>query len=428
MIVLLFVMLFLLIGIGFSIWTAMGISGMAYILIQGDFSLRILVQTMVGGVDSDTLVAIPFFIFVGRLMSRSGITKRLANFADFFVGRFRGGLAYVSIVVSFIMAGVSGSAVADASSVSAVLHPLMKERDYDDEFAAAINSSSAVIGPIFPPSIPMIFISVISGLSLGKLFLGGVIPGIMMAIFLTVMVAVISRKKNYRTVKTRMSLRRLLSLLGESIFALIGPLIVIGGIVFGVVTLVEVAALAVFYFIAVSVFIYRSIKLRDLFSIFKETAVFSASIMIIFAVVGLYQYIVATEQLGDQLLSAIVKLNMSRNLFLLFSTVFFLLMGCILDAVPVMLIFFPVLLPVAVSLGVDPTHYGVIVVLNLMIGLLTPPIGGILFIQAKIAGLDFNSMVRAVWPYTLTLIAVLLLITYLPSLVMIVPNLVFGAN
>jgi tripartite ATP-independent transporter DctM subunit len=274
----------------------------------------------------------------------------------------------------------------------------------------------------------MIFISVISGLSLGKLFLGGVIPGIMMAIFLTVMVAVISRKKNYRTVKTRMSLRRLLSLLGESIFALIGPLIVIGGIVFGVVTLVEVAALAVFYFIAVSVFIYRSIKLRDLFSIFKETAVFSASIMIIFAVVGLYQYIVATEQLGDQLLRAIVKLNMNRNLFLLFSTVFFLLMGCILDAVPVMLIFFPVLLPVAVSLGVDPTHYGVIVVLNLMIGLLTPPIGGILFIQAKIAGLDFNSMVRAVWPYTLTLIAVLLLITYVPNLVMIVPNLVFGAN
>lgn len=428
MIVLLFVMLFLLIGIGFSIWTAMGISGMVYILIQGDFSLRILVQTMVGGVDSDTLVAIPFFIFVGRLMSRSGITKKLADFADFFVGRFRGGLAYVSIVVSFIMAGVSGSAVADASSVSAVLHPLMKERDYDDEFAAAINSSSAVIGPIFPPSIPMIFISVISGLSLGKLFLGGVTPGIMMAIFLTVMVAVISRKKNYRTVKTRMSLRRLLSLLGESIFALIGPLIVIGGIVFGVVTLVEVAALAVFYFIAVSVFIYRSIKLRDLFSIFKETAVFSASIMIIFAVVGLYQYIVATEQLGDQLLRAIVKLNMSRNLFLLFSTVFFLLMGCILDAVPVMLIFFPVLLPVAVSLGVDPIHYGVIVVLNLMIGLLTPPIGGILFIQAKIAGLDFNSMVRAVWPYTLTLIAVLLLITYVPSLVMIVPNLVFGAN
>lgn len=428
MIILLFAMLFFFIAMGFSIWTAMGISGLIYILIQGDFSLRILIQTMVGGIDSTTLVAIPFFIFVGKLMSRSGMIKKLADFCDFFVGRFRGGLAYVSIVVSFIMAGVSGSAVADASSVSAVLHPLMKERDYDDEFAAAINSSSAVIGPIFPPSIPMMFISVISGLSLGRLFLGGVVPGIMMAIFLTGMVAFVSRKKNYRTVKTKMSLRRLLFLLKDSIFAIIGPLIIIGGIVFGVVTLVEVAVLAIFYFIVVSLFVYRSIKLKDLFPIFKETAVFSASIMIIFAVVGLYQYIVATEQLGDQLLRVIQSANMSKHLFLLFSTIFFLLMGCVLDAVPVMLIFFPVLLPIAVGLGIDPTHYGVIVVLNLMIGLLTPPIGGILFIQSKIAGLDFNIMVRAILPYTLTLIAVLLLITYVPSLVMIVPNLVFGGG
>ncbi len=428
MITLLFAMLFLFIGMGFSIWTAMGLSGLIYILVQGDFSLRILFQTMVGGIDSTTLVAIPFFIFVGKLMSRSGMIKKLADFCDFFVGRFRGGLAYVSIVVSFIMAGVSGSAVADASSVSSVLHPLMKERDYDDEFAAAINSSSAVIGPIFPPSIPMMFISVISGLSLGRLFLGGVVPGIMMAIFLTGMVAYVSRKKNYRTVKTEMSLRRLLFLLKDSIFAIIGPLIIIGGIVFGVVTLVEVAVLAIFYFIVVSLFVYRSIKLKDLFPIFKEAAVFSASIMIIFAVVGIYQYIVATEQLGDQLLRVIQSANMSKHLFLLFSTIFFLLMGCILDAVPVMLIFFPVLLPIAVGLGVDPTHYGVIVVLNLMIGLLTPPIGGILFIQSKIAGLDFNIMVRAILPYTLTLIAVLLLITYVPSLVMIVPNLVFGGD
>jgi tripartite ATP-independent transporter DctM subunit len=427
-IVLLFFMLFLFIGIGFSIWTAMGISGLIYILIQGDFSLRILVQTMVGGIDSATLVAIPFFIFVGRLMSRSGITKRLADFSDFFVGRFRGGLAYVSIVVSFIMAGVSGSAVADASSVSAVLHPLMRERGYDDEFSAAINSSSAVIGPIFPPSIPMIFISVISGLSLGKLFLGGVVPGFMMAVFLTVMVIFVSRKKNYRTVQTKMSFRRFFILIKDSIFAIIGPLFVIGGIVFGVVTLVEVAAFAIFYFIVVSLFIYRSIRFRDLFPIFKETAIFSSSIMIIFAVVGIYQYIVATEQLADQLLKIILSVNMSRNVFLLFTTIFFLLMGCILDAVPVMLIFFPVLLPIAVDLGIDPTHFGVIVVLNLMIGLLTPPIGGILFIQTKIAGLEFNALVRAIWPYTLTLLAVLLLITYIPGLVTFVPNLVFGGN
>ena len=426
MIIILFILLFSFIGIGFSIWTAMGVSGLIYILIQGDVSLRILVSSMVGGIDSTTLVAIPFFIFVGKLMGKSGITKKLADFAEFFVGRFLGGLAYVSIVVSLIMAGISGSAVADASSVSAVLHPIMRERGYEDTFAASINSSSAVIGPIFPPSIPMIFISVISGISLGRLFLGGVVPGVLMALFLAVVVAVVCRKKNYRIVKTEMSVKRLLVLLKDSIFALIAPLIIITGVVFGFVTLVEVAALSIFYIILISLFIYRSVTIKDLFEVFKESAVFSSSIMIIFAVVGVYQYIVATEQLGDQLLSLIQGMNMDKNVFLLFTTVFFLLMGCILDAVPVMLIFFPVLLPIAMDLGVDPTHFGVIVVLNLMIGLLTPPIGGILFIQSKIAKVEFSTLVASIWPYTLTLIAVLLLITYVPSLVLVLPNLVFG--
>ena len=425
MIIFLFAMMFLFIGLGFSLWTAMGVSGMIYILLKGEFSLRILIQTMVGGIDSTVLPAIPFFICVGILMNRSGITKKLADFADFFVGRFRGGLAYVSIVVSLIMAGVSGSAVADASSVSAVLHPIMKDRGYDDEFAAAINSSSAVIGPIFPPSIPMIFISVISGLSLGKLFVGGIVPGILMALFLTCMVAFISRRKNYRTLKTRMSLSRFFSLLKDSIFAIIAPLIIVSGVVFGFVTLVEVAALAILYVLFISLFIYRSITFKDLFPIFKESAIFSSSIMIIFAVVGLFQYIVAIEQLGDKLLHVIQGLHMSKHVFLIFTTIFFLLMGCILDAVPVMLIFFPVLLPITIQLGIDPIHFGVIVVLNLMIGLLTPPIGGILFIQTKIANLDFDRMVRCIWPYTLTLIAVLLLITYVPILVTFLPNLLF---
>jgi tripartite ATP-independent transporter DctM subunit len=380
-------MMFLLIGLGFSLWTAMGVSGMLYILVQGDFSLRILIQTMVGGIDSTVLAAIPFFICVGTLMNRAGITKKLAEFSDFFVGRFRGGLAYVSIVVSLIMAGISGSAV--------------------------------------PPSIPMIFISVISGLSLGKLFLGGVVPGVLMAMFLTIAVAIVSRRKNYRTLKRQMSLRRFLPLIKDSIFAIIAPLIIISGVIFGFVTLVEVAALAILYVLLISLFVYRSITVKDLFPIFKETAIFSSSIMIIFAVVGVFQYIVAVEQLGDKLLGVIQDMQMSKHVFLIFTTVFFLLMGCILDAVPVMLIFFPVLMPIAVELGIDPTHFGVIVVLNLMIGLLTPPIGGILFIQTKIANIDFDRMVRCIWPYTLTLIAVLLLVTYVPILVTFLPNLLF---
>jgi tripartite ATP-independent transporter DctM subunit len=271
----------------------------------------------------------------------------------------------------------------------------------------------------------MIFISVISGLSLGKLFVGGIVPGILMALFLTIMVAFISRRKNYRTLKSPMSLSHFFSLLKDSIFAIIAPLIIIAGVVFGFVTLVEVAALAILYVLFISLFIYRSITFKDLFPIFKESAIFSSSIMIIFAVVGLFQYIVAIEQLGDKLLHVIQGLHMSKHVFLIFTTIFFLLMGCILDAVPVMLIFFPVLLPISIQLGIDPIHFGVVVVLNLMIGLLTPPIGGILFIQTKIANLDFDRMVRCIWPYTLTLIAVLLLITYVPILVTFLPNLLF---
>ena len=426
MIIILFVALFLLIGFGFSIWSAMGISGAFYILLRGDVSLRVLVSQMVGGVDSTTLIAIPFFIFVGNLMNRSGITKKIADFADFFVGRFRGGLAYVSIIVSVIMAGVSGSAVADASSVSAVLHPIMRKRGYDDTFSASINASSAVIGPIFPPSIPMIFIGVISGISIGRLFLGGVLPGLIMGAFLWVVSAYISGRRRYPRTYEKMSLRRFGGVFKDSLLAILAPVFVLCGVIFGFVTLVEVAALAILYILFLSLVVYRSIDIRGLLEAFKQTAVFSSSIMIIFAVVGLYQYIVASEQMGAQLLALVESLNMSKNVFLVFSTVFFLLMGCVLDAVPVMLIFFPVLLPIAKQLGIDPTHYGVIVVLNLMIGLLTPPIGALLFIQTKIADLPFKVLIGSIWPFTLALIVVLLLATFVPSIVLWIPNLVFG--
>jgi len=402
----------------------MGLSGMIYILIRGEVSLKIVASTLVSGVDIPTLVAIPFFMLAGELMNSSGITRKLADFADAFVGRFRGGLAYVAILVNVIMAGVSGSAVADASAVSSVLLPTMKERGYDRPFAASINAAAAVIGPIIPPSIPMIFIGVISGLSIGRLFLGGFIPGLFMGLFLGATVAVTTRRKNYPVTKTRLNLRGLSSLVRDTVFALLAPLIIILGVVFGIVTLVEVAVLANFYILIVSLFIYRSIHIKDIPRIFSKAAVFSTSIMIIFAVVGLYQYIVALEQLGDKLGLLVASMNLNQFTFLLLANAFFLFMGCILDAVPVMLIFFPVLLPVAIKLGVDPTHFGVIVVMNLMIGLLTPPIGALLFLEAKIADLEFDVLIRHIWPYTLVLIIVLLLCTFIPQLVLYIPNLI----
>jgi len=425
MIALLFIMLFLLIGLGFSIWSAMGISGLIYILILGEFSLKIVASHLVSGVDSMTLVSIPFFMLAGELMNKAGITKKLAEFADYFVGRFKGGLAYVAIVVNVIMAGVSGSAVADASAVSSVLLPTMKERGYDKPFSASINAAAAVIGPIIPPSIPMVFIGVISGISIGKLFLGGVIPGVMMGVVLSVMVVVNCRKKDYPIIKKKLTAKTFQRLLKDTFLAIIAPLIIILGIILGVVTLVEVAVLAIFYILLISLFVYKSITFKEIPMIFAKAGVFSASIMIIFAVVGLYQYIVAFEQLGAQLGNLIAMLHLSKFQFLILTNIFFLFMGCILDAVPVMLIFFPVLLPLALQLGIEPTHFGVIVVINLMIGLLTPPIGALLFLEAKIADIEFEKLVRHIWPYTLSLIFVLVLCTFIPQLVMWIPNLVF---
>jgi len=372
-----------------------------------------------------SLVSIPFFMLAGELMNKAGITKKLAEFADYFVGSFKGGLAYVAIVVNIIMAGVSGSAVADASAVSSVLLPTMKERGYDKPFAASINAAAAVIGPIIPPSIPMVFIGVISGISIGKLFLGGVIPGLMMGVVLGIMVVVNCRKKDYPVVKKQLTAKKLLQILKDAFLALIAPLIIILGIILGVVTLVEVAVLSILYILLISLFVYRSISIKEIPRIFAKAGVFSASIMIIFAVVGLYQYIVAFEQVGIHLGNLINMLHLNKFQFLVLTNLFFLFMGCILDAVPVMLIFFPVLLPVALQLGVNPTHFGVIVVINLMIGLLTPPIGALLFLESKIADLEFEKLVRHIWPYTLSLIFVLILCTFIPQLVMWIPNLIF---
>ncbi len=425
MIIFLFVMLFIFIGLGFSIWTAMGMSSLIYILIQGQYSLRIIVSTLVSGVDNISLVAIPFFILAGEFMNQAGITKKLADFSEYFVGRFKGGLAYVAIVVNVIMAGVSGSAPADASAVSSVLLPTMAEKGYDKEFSASINAAAAVMGPIIPPSIPMIFIGIISNISIGKLFIGGVIPGLMMGAILSFMVYIICRKKDYPIIKKEMNPRMLIKLFRDNFLALIAPLIIIFGVVFGIVTLVEVAILANLYILLISYFVYRSINLKKILEIFSKIASFSASIMIIFAVVGCYQYIVASEQLGEKLSLLIENLNLTRWQFLLLVNIFFLFMGCIMDAIPVMLIFFPVLLPAALNLGIDPVHFGVIVVLNLMIGLLTPPIGALLFLLSKIAKIPFMSLVSNVWPFTVALIIVLILITYIPGLVTFLPGLIF---
>jgi len=302
----------------------------------------------------------------------------------------------------------------------------MEREGYSKTFAAAINAAAAVIGPIIPPSIPMIFIGVISGISIGKLFLGGVIPGLLMGLFLAAMVFFVSFKKEFPITPGTVTWQSFLKVFRDAFFALIAPLVIILGVVLGIVTIVEVSVLAVLYVLFIATCIYRTISFRDIPRVFAKAAVFSTAIMMIFAAIGLYSYVVATEQLGPRLAEWVLLFHLGKYSFLLVANLFFLFMGLILDAVPVMLIFFPVLLPISTALGIDPTHFGVIVVLNLMIGLLTPPIGALLFLQAKIADITFEELNRAVWPYTLALLGVLALATYFPAIVMFIPNLILG--
>ncbi len=418
--------MFLLVGFGFSIWAAMGISGVVYILIQGGYSLKVVVSSLFNGVDNPNLLAIPLFILAGELMNRAGITRKLADFAEYFVGRLKGGLAYVAIIVNVIMAGISGSAIADATAVSSVLLPAMKEKKYDPEFSASINAAAAVIGPIIPPSIPMIFLGAISGLSIGKLFLGGFIPGLMMALFLAGNVFLSCRKMDLPMApRKKATFSSLFELFKASFLAIIAPVIVILGVVLGIVTVVEVAVLANVYILVISLFVYRSIKWRDLFGIIGRAAIFSSTMMILFGIVGLFQYIAVSEQLDLQVMNLITAMHLNKYTFLLIVNVFFLIWGCLMDAIPGMLIFVPVLLPVAIKLGIDPIHFGDIVVINLMIGLITPPVGGLLFLTTKIAQIPFDRLAHKITPNIIALICVLLICTYVPPLVTFLPNLFF---
>jgi tripartite ATP-independent transporter DctM subunit len=365
-------------------------------------------------------------MLVGEVMNASGITRMLAEFVHFFVGRLRGGLAYVAIMVNMIAAGVSGSAVADASAVSSVMLPLMEKKGYDKPFSAAINAAAAVCGPIIPPSIPMVFIGVISGISIGKLFLGGVIPGLMMGLSLIVFVYFVARRRNYPVEEVAMSWAGFFRLFRIALFALIAPLIIVLGVVLGVVTIVEVSILSALYVLFIATCVYRTLPFSEVPRLFAKAAVFSTVIMMIFASVGTYSYVVVLERLGPNLARLFLTLQLDKYAFLMAANVFFLLMGLIIDAVPVMLIFFPVLLPLSLQLGIDPIHFGVVVVINLVIGLLTPPIGALLFLEAKIADISFAELNRAVWPMTVTLLGILLITTYLPAIVTFIPNLLLG--
>ena len=423
-VLLLFVLLFGLMAVGVPIWVAMGGSALATLGFAGLGDATALPTAMARGVGNFELLAIPFFVLVGELMNRSGLTQRIVALLMYFLGRLRGGLAYASVSVNLFAAGVSGSAPADASAVSSVMLPAMRREGYRPEYAAAVNASAAVVGPIMPPSIPMIFVALVTNLSVGRLFIGGVVPALLLATSLLVLIGMQARRGGLPPA-TEAQRHQLGSLLVRAFPALLAPALIVAGIFLGFATITEVSILATFYVLFLGVVVYRTIPLPQVPQIFRESAVFSSSIMILFAVVGAFTFIIAVEQLGDTVREVLTDLDVGPVAFLLLAMLFFLVIGMVLDAVPAILIFLPVMLPVAIDLGVDPIHFGVIVVVNLMIGLLTPPVGALLYVLTKISGVPFAALSREVLPFVVVMLVVLVVVALVPALVTWLPGLVF---
>lgn len=412
----------LLFAIGMPVAFAMVVSAGAALLSLGNVPLMVLPQRIVTGADSFPLMAIPLFLLAGNLMIGGGLTDKLSRFATAMVGHFRGGLAQVNVVNSMVMGGMTGSAIADAVSDCKILVPVMVKSGYSARFAAALSGATAVIAPIIPPSIPFIIYGSIAGVSIGQLFLAGAIPGILMGVYLMVAVNVIARRRNFPRGE-RPTLRGIVHALRVSGPPLMLPVIILGGILAGVFTPTEAGAVAVVYALVLSMVFYRSLGAADIPKILLETGVQAGVIMLVIAAASPFSWLLAREQVGQEVVQLLAHIGDNKILFLLVLNVVLIVLGMFLDATAILIIVVPVLVPVFAALGLDPVHMGVMVVMNLMIGMVTPPFGLVMYVVCDILKVTITDFTRELWPFLLALVAILLTITYVPELVLFLPKL-----
>jgi tripartite ATP-independent transporter DctM subunit len=419
MVVVFLVALFTLFGLGTPVAFGIGLASLAIFLLKG-LPLVAVAQRMIGGLDNFPILAVPFSLLAGALMNTGGVTRRLIELASAMVGHIRGGLAHVVIVANMIMAGMSGSAVADASGTGTILIPAMTRSGYPRPFAAAVVGAAATIGPIIPPSIPMVLYASISEVSTGRLFLGGVVPGTIMGLYLMAAAYLISRRRGYGS-QAGFSLLRLGRAVRDGLLPLFTPVIILGGIFLGFFTPTEAAVIAVAYALCLGI-LYRELTLRKLWHVLVEVASTTAAVGLILATSSLSGWVAAMEQLPQALASFFLSITTSPTWLLAILNVFLLLLGCIMDSPPIIFILTPILAPLVAQYGIDPIHFGVVMVLNLMIGLITPPVGMVMYVTSGIAGIRMDEFVREVWPFFVALVLVLATITAVPALVTFLPN------
>ncbi len=409
--------------LGLPIGHAMIAGSILYLLLAGLDIGTVAEQILNGMYVNYVILAVPLFILAAELMNIGSMSERLLRFCDAFVGRFRGGLAHVNILQSIIFAGMSGSAIADAAGTGRMMQLMMtKDGKYTPSFAAALTAVTSVIGPIIPPSIPMIVYALVSDASIGYLFLGGVVPGLLMALAQMVLVAAIARRRNF-PVEPPIPLRRLPGITWRAIPVLMMPVVLLGGIYTGVTTPTEAAAVAAAYALLVSAVFYRSVGLADLYRSVLVSARTSASIGMLLAGAQVFNYVVTVENVPASVQALLTSFDLSPLGFLILVNILLLLLGCVLEGTTILLVIVPVLIPTAQALGIDMVHFGVVVVVNIMLGLVTPPYGLLLFIMTRIAEVPLKALVVDVLPFLYVMIAALAAITLFPDLVLWLPRL-----
>ena len=381
-----------------------------------------LVQRSFAGIHTFVLLAVPLFILAGELMNRGGVTNRIVRLARALVGHFHGGLAQVNILASILFAGLSGSAVADTSSLGAILIPAMEEDGYPRDFSAAVTAASSIIGPIIPPSIIMIVYAFIMEVSTGALFAAGIVPGLIMGFGLMVMTRVLSKRRGYPR-SERADLREFATAAREGFFPMLTPLIILGGILFSIVSPTEAAILAVAYATFLGLFVIRSLKLRDIPGILSRSAGQSAVILLVIGSAAMFGWVLTVTRVPHNLAERILSITQNKYVFLLIMNVFLFFIGMFLDAGPAILILGPILGPTLLEMGVNPTHFAVVMCVNLTVGLATPPFGLVLFAASTVSRLSVGRIVRQMVPYWVVHVIVIFIITFVPAISLTMPRL-----
>ncbi len=416
-------LLFALMIIGVPVAAALALASLAFVATNG-MPPMIVLANMVNGINSFPLIAVPFFILAGNLMNTAGITTRIFNFARATVGWMHGGLGHVNVGASVIFAGMSGAAVADAGGLGNIEIKAMRDAGHDTDFAVGITAASSTIGPIIPPSLPLVIYGVLADTSIGQLFTAGLLPGLMMALSLMIMVAWYSRRRNYpRDMGFRFG--RFARSFVDAFLPLMTPAIIIGGIMGGLFTPTEAAIAAVAYSMFLGVAVYRTLDWRKILRVSMDTVQTTAAIMLIVAASTIFAWILTANQVALHFSQGLLAVTENKVALLLLITLIILIIGCFMETIAAITILTPVLLPVAVSLGVDPVHFGIIMILNLMIGLLTPPVGMVLYVLSKVAAVPFERCVTATAPFLVPLVIVLLLLTFIPSISMWLPTMLY---